>query len=134
MLGLPVTIVKASFWRTWTGINSALTSPRFNTWSGPLRAVYFVPPSPLPVLHLSARKTRKVLPLSGELHMPASLICQGHVPLDVQAAQVWVPSGSHTRQGASGLSPHEAVGVHTELIAATGLRAATNLARDLEGS
>lgn len=37
--GLPVNLGKGSFLRTWMGISSALTPPRFNTWSGFLRAL-----------------------------------------------------------------------------------------------
>lgn len=62
--------------------------------------------------------------------MPAGLNCQLQVPLDFQAAQVWVPSGAHTKQGAAGLSPSEAGEVHTELTA--GVTAATILARTLK--
>ena len=88
MLSLLLNLVKGSFLRTWMGINSASTSPRFDT--GTRFGLGYLPPFPclrtlaLPVLLLSARKAYRVLPLLGAVNA-----CWPHLS---RAGAPWLPS------------------------------------------
>lgn len=64
---------------------------------GSILGLGYLPPSPylrtsaLPVLIFQPEKPAKSYPF-WELKVPPGLICQGQVPLDFQATQVWAPS------------------------------------------
>lgn len=132
--GLPVNLGKGGFLRTWTGISSALTPARCNTWSGLLRALSLLLHIWQLCLSLCCSYQPENLPAARPFweatHAWQPRLAR-QVPLDFQVAQVWMPSSSHTRQSAAGLSPGEARGVCTELLTAAEARAAS-LAKDRE--